>query len=55
VLRINPRAGTGVETVADVAPCLDVAREEGITEVLVDLHYVAKDVDHALELAAELV
>ena len=54
VLRINPRNGTGVETVADVLPCLDVAREEGITEVLVDLHFVAKDVDHALELAAEL-
>lgn len=54
VLRINPRAGTGVETVADVPPCLDVAREEGITEVLLDLHYVAKDVDHALELAAGL-
>ncbi len=54
VLRINPRAGTGVESVADVLPCLDVAREEGITEVLVDLHYVAKDVDHALELAGEL-
>lgn len=55
VLRINPRAGTGVDTVADVPPCLDVAREEGITEVLLDLHYVAKDVDHALELAAELI
>ena len=55
VLRINPRRGTSVETVADVAPCLDVAREEGITEVLVDLHYVAKDVDHALELAGELI
>ncbi|MEA5361993.1 TIGR03619 family F420-dependent LLM class oxidoreductase [Amycolatopsis sp., V23-08] len=54
VLRINPRAGTGVESVADVLPCLDVAREEGIAEVLVDLHYVAKDVDHALELAGEL-
>ncbi|MEV4057799.1 TIGR03619 family F420-dependent LLM class oxidoreductase [Amycolatopsis sp. NPDC049688] len=55
VLRINPRPGTGVDTVADVPPCLDVAREAGITEVLLDLHYVAKDVDHALELAAELI
>jgi probable F420-dependent oxidoreductase len=55
VLRINPRQGTGVETVADVPACLDVAREEGITEVLVDLHYIAKDVDHALELAGELL
>ncbi len=55
VLRINPRRGTGVDTIADVPPCLDIAREEGITEVLVDLHYVAKDVDHALDLAGELV
>ncbi|WIV58820.1 TIGR03619 family F420-dependent LLM class oxidoreductase [Amycolatopsis nalaikhensis] len=55
VLRINPRAGTAVETVHDVPPCLDVARELGISEVLVDLHYVAKDVDHALELAGRLV
>lgn len=54
VVRINPRAGTGVETVADVRSCLDVAREEGITEVFVDLHFVARDVDHALELAAGL-
>ncbi|MGW3993336.1 TIGR03619 family F420-dependent LLM class oxidoreductase [Amycolatopsis sp. NPDC004772] len=55
VLRINPRQGTAVETAADVHPCLDVARELGISEVLVDLHYVAKDVDHALELAGELI
>lgn len=54
VLRINPRPGTGVDTVADVPPCLDTARELGITEVFVDLHYVAKGVDHALDLAAEL-
>jgi probable F420-dependent oxidoreductase len=54
VLRINPRAGTGVDSVPDVLPCLDVAREEGISEVLVDLHYVAKDVGHAVELAGEL-
>ncbi|MEU4246157.1 TIGR03619 family F420-dependent LLM class oxidoreductase [Amycolatopsis sp. NPDC026612] len=55
VLRINPRRGTGVDTIADVPACLDIAREAGITEVLVDLHYVAKDVDHALDLAGELV
>ncbi|WP_103342378.1 TIGR03619 family F420-dependent LLM class oxidoreductase [Amycolatopsis sp. CA-126428] len=55
VLRINPRVGTAVETAADVLPCLDVARELGITEVLVDLHYVAKDVDHALDLAGDLI
>ncbi|MEU0530387.1 TIGR03619 family F420-dependent LLM class oxidoreductase [Amycolatopsis tolypomycina] len=55
VLRINPRPGTAVETAADVRPCLDVARELGISEVLVDLHYVAKNVDHALDLAGELV
>ncbi|WP_206791022.1 TIGR03619 family F420-dependent LLM class oxidoreductase [Amycolatopsis sp. MtRt-6] len=54
VLRINPRPGTAVEAVADVHPCLDVARELGISEVLVDLHFVAKDVGHALDLAAEL-
>jgi probable F420-dependent oxidoreductase len=55
VLRINPRQGIAVETADDVTPCLDVARELGISEVLVDLHYVAKDVDHALELAAQLI
>jgi len=55
VLRINPRRGTAVETAADVLPCLDVARELGVTEVLVDLHFVAKDVDHALDLASELI
>uniref|UniRef100_UPI0025B2616E LLM class flavin-dependent oxidoreductase n=1 Tax=Amycolatopsis solani TaxID=3028615 RepID=UPI0025B2616E len=55
VLRINPRHGTAVETAADVLPCLDVARELGISEVLVDLHYVARDVGHALELAGELI
>jgi probable F420-dependent oxidoreductase len=55
VLRINPRAGTAVESVSDVLPCLDVAHEEGISEVLVDLHYVAKDVGHALDLAGELI
>ncbi|MEU7784109.1 TIGR03619 family F420-dependent LLM class oxidoreductase [Amycolatopsis sp. NPDC049159] len=55
VLRINPRQGTGVETVVDVFPCLDVAAELGISEVLVDLHYVARDVDHALELAGDLI
>ncbi|WP_410606980.1 TIGR03619 family F420-dependent LLM class oxidoreductase [Amycolatopsis sp. lyj-109] len=55
VLRINPRPGTAVETAADVLPCLDVARELGITEVLVDLHYVAKNVGHALDLAGELI
>lgn len=55
VLRVNPRAGTAVETVQDVLPCLNVADDEGITEVLVDLHYVAKDVDHALDLAGELI
>jgi probable F420-dependent oxidoreductase len=55
VLRINPRQGTAVETAADVRPCLDAARELGITEVLVDLHYVAKNVDHALDLAGDLI
>ena len=54
VVRINPRAGSGVESIADVVTCVDVLREEGVTEVLVDLHYVAGDVGHALELAGEL-
>nr|AXL06351.1 LLM class F420-dependent oxidoreductase [uncultured bacterium] len=55
VLRINPRRGTGVETIADVPACLETAHGEGITEVFVDLHFIAKNVDHALELADELI
>ena len=51
VLRANPRAGM---TVADIAGRLKQVADEGYTEVFVDLHYVAEDVAHALELAEEL-
>ncbi|WP_329070979.1 TIGR03619 family F420-dependent LLM class oxidoreductase [Amycolatopsis sp. NBC_01480] len=51
VLRANPRAGM---TVADIAARLKQVVDEGYTEVFVDLHYVAEDVAHALELAEEL-
>jgi probable F420-dependent oxidoreductase len=51
VLRANPRAGM---TMADVAGRLKTVGDEGFTEVFVDLHYVADDVSHALELAEEL-
>ena len=54
VLRFNPREGTSVVTIADVAGCLEKAREIGIDEAFVDLHFIAKDVSHALELAQEL-
>lgn len=54
VLRINPREGTPVATVADLAAGLKAAEDEGYTEAFVDLHYVAESVPHALELAEEL-
>ena len=54
VLRFNPREGTSVVTIADIAGCLEQAREIGIDEAFVDLHFIAKDVSHALELAHEL-
>ncbi|HWD04218.1 MAG TPA: TIGR03619 family F420-dependent LLM class oxidoreductase [Amycolatopsis sp.] len=54
VLRINPREGTPVATVADLAAGLEAAEDEGFTEAFVDLHYVADTVAHALELAGEL-
>lgn len=41
-------------TVADIAARLKQVVDEGYTEVFVDLHYVAEDVAHALELAEEL-
>ncbi|HEV7980514.1 TIGR03619 family F420-dependent LLM class oxidoreductase [Amycolatopsis sp.] len=51
VMRLNPRAGTTLETVAaQLAGALDV----GITEAFVDLHYLADDVEHALNLADDL-
>jgi probable F420-dependent oxidoreductase len=51
VLRLNPRAGTPLQKVATQ---LAGARDVGITEAFVDLHYVADDVEHALKLAGEL-
>ena len=51
VLRINPKPGTDLKKVAEN---LDAAAETGITEAFVDPHYLARDVTHALELAAEL-
>ncbi|QRP45423.1 TIGR03619 family F420-dependent LLM class oxidoreductase [Amycolatopsis sp. FDAARGOS 1241] len=54
VLRINPREGTPVGTVTDLATSLKAVADEGFTEAFVDLHYVANDVAHAVELAGEL-
>ena len=51
VLRANPRAGM---TVADIAGRLKPIADEGYTEAFVDLHYVADNIPHALELAEEL-
>ncbi|WP_145926826.1 TIGR03619 family F420-dependent LLM class oxidoreductase [Amycolatopsis orientalis] len=51
VLRINPKPGTDLKKVAED---LDAAAETGIAEAFVDPHYLARDVTHALELAAEL-
>ena len=54
IVRINPNPGKEISTIADTVAYLDEAREEGVTEAFVDLHYVAQDVAHALDLAAEL-
>lgn len=51
VLRANPPAGM---TVADIAGRLKQVADEGYTEAFVDLHYVADNVAHALDLAEEL-
>ncbi|KFU82957.1 probable F420-dependent oxidoreductase, Rv2161c family [Amycolatopsis lurida] len=51
VLRVNPKPGTALQ---DVATQLKAAAETGIAEAFVDPHYLARDVDHALDLAAEL-
>lgn len=51
VLRINPKPGTDLE---DVAAQLHAAFETGIGEAFVDPHYLARDVAHALDIAAEL-
>lgn len=49
VLRVNAARGT---TLAEIA---DVVRTSGVSSAFVDLMYLADDVDHALELAAELL
>ncbi|WP_410650106.1 TIGR03619 family F420-dependent LLM class oxidoreductase [Amycolatopsis sp. cmx-4-54] len=51
VLRINPKPGTDLQ---DVAAQLEAAAETGIAEAFVDPHYLARDVGHALDLAAGL-
>jgi probable F420-dependent oxidoreductase len=53
VLRVNVRAGTSVAQVTDAMAA--VAAETGITDMFVDLMYLAQDVDGALELAASLL
>ncbi|WP_432849489.1 TIGR03619 family F420-dependent LLM class oxidoreductase [Amycolatopsis sp. CA-161197] len=53
-LRVNPREGTPVVTVADLASALKGAADEGFTEAFVDLHYIADGVEHALDLAEQL-
>ncbi|WP_328606153.1 TIGR03619 family F420-dependent LLM class oxidoreductase [Amycolatopsis sp. NBC_00345] len=51
VLRTNPHPGA---TMTDVAGQLKKIGDEGYTEAFVDLHYVADNIAHALELAEEL-
>ncbi|MEC3976501.1 TIGR03619 family F420-dependent LLM class oxidoreductase [Amycolatopsis sp. H20-H5] len=51
VLRLNPAADSRLSAVAEQ---LTAAWEIGFTEAFVDLHYLARDVPHALGLAAEL-
>lgn len=50
-LRVNPPAGTDL---ADVARQVAAARTAGMDGVFVDLHYLATDPAHALDLAAQL-
>lgn len=54
VMRINPSPSSACTSISDVAALLAEAVAEGYREALVDLHYLAKDVEHALELADEL-
>jgi probable F420-dependent oxidoreductase len=51
VLRINPRPGTGL---TDVAEQVTWAREDDTHETFVDVHYLARDMDHAIGLAGKL-
>ena len=52
VLRVNVAAGSSVDAVAEV---VTAAGDAGVEDVFVDLMYLASDVDHALELASELL
>ncbi|GAB2760121.1 TIGR03619 family F420-dependent LLM class oxidoreductase [Amycolatopsis magusensis] len=51
ILRLNPRPGT---TLTDVATQLSAAREAGIEEAFVDLHFITGDVAEATDRADEL-
>jgi probable F420-dependent oxidoreductase len=53
VLRVNVLAGTSVSQVTDAVQ--EVAVGTGITDIFVDLMYLAQDVDGALDLAARLL
>jgi probable F420-dependent oxidoreductase len=53
VLRVNVLAGTSVGQVTDAVQ--EVAAGTGITDIFVDLMYLALDVDGALDLAARLL
>lgn len=53
VLRANVARGTSVEQVVDSLET--VAEQTGITDMFVDLMYVATDVEEALDLAARLL
>jgi hypothetical protein len=52
VLRVNVASGSSVDEVQSVVADAAAA---GVSDVFVDLMYVARDVDHALELAAALL
>ncbi|MFE0024034.1 TIGR03619 family F420-dependent LLM class oxidoreductase [Amycolatopsis sp. NPDC059021] len=54
VLRLNPSSGSRIANVSDAAARLAETRDAGYDEAFVDLHYLAHDVTHALELATEL-
>lgn len=53
VLRANVRAGTSVEQIVDALE--SVAEGTGITDMFVDLMYLASSVDEALDLASHLL
>ncbi|HEY3753616.1 MAG TPA: TIGR03619 family F420-dependent LLM class oxidoreductase [Pseudonocardiaceae bacterium] len=53
VVRVNPAAGTSVQEIVDVVGA--VAEQTDITDIFVDLMYLSKDVDEALDLARRLL